>query len=97
LVPIRLPDKSNAVTRLLRERDIQGVVYLGDDLGDVPVFQQIARRRSQGLPSLGVAVIDSETHPAVLESADMYLNGVDEVCAFLAALGTPADLRSSVL
>lgn len=97
LVPIRLPDKSSAVARLLREREIQGVVYLGDDLGDVPVFQQMARRRQQGLPSLSLAVIDPETHPAVLESADMYLDGVDEVYSFLAALGTPAHLRSSVL
>jgi trehalose 6-phosphate phosphatase len=97
IVPVRLPDKSNAVARLLREREIQGVVYLGDDLGDVPVFQQLARRRTQGLPSLGVAVIDPETHVAVMESADMYLDGVDEVNAFLTALGTPADLRSSVL
>jgi trehalose 6-phosphate phosphatase len=97
LVPLRLPDKSNAVARLLRERDIQGVVYLGDDLGDVPVFQQMARRRQQGLPSLSLAVIDPETHPAVLESADMYLDGVDGVYAFLTALGTPSHLRSSVL
>jgi trehalose 6-phosphate phosphatase len=97
LVPIRLPDKSNAVARLLRERDIQGVVYLGDDLGDVPVFQQMSRRRAQGLPSLALAVVDSETHAAVLESADMLLRGVDEVQQLLAALGTPAHLRSSVL
>jgi len=97
VVPVRLPDKSNAVARLLREREIQGVVYLGDDLGDVPVFQQMSRRRTQGLPSLSLAVVDSETHEAVLESADMYLDGVDEVHAFLSALGTPADLRSSVL
>jgi trehalose 6-phosphate phosphatase len=97
IVPVRLPDKSNAVARLLREREIQGVVYLGDDLGDVPVFEQMARRRTQGLPSLGLAVVDPETHVAVLESADMFLDGVDEVNAFLTALGTPADLRSSVL
>jgi len=97
LVPVRLPEKSTAVARLLREREIQGVVYLGDDLGDVPVFQQMARRRAQGLPSLGLAVVDEETHAAVLESADMLLKGVDEVQTLLTALGTPADLRSKVL
>jgi trehalose 6-phosphate phosphatase len=97
IVPVRLPDKSNAVARLLREREIQGVVYLGDDLGDVPVFEQMSRRRTQGLPSLSLAEIDPETHVDVLESADMFLNGVDEVNAFLTALGTPADLRSKVL
>jgi trehalose 6-phosphate phosphatase len=97
IVPVRLPDKSNAVARLLREREIQGVVYLGDDLGDVPVFEQMSRRRTQGLPSLGLAVIDPETPVAVIEAADMYLSGVDEVNAFLAALGTPAELRSKVL
>jgi trehalose 6-phosphate phosphatase len=97
VVPVRLPDKSNAVARLLREREIQGVVYLGDDLGDVPVFQQMRQRRVLGLPSLSLAVVDPETHPAVLDSADMYLDGVDEVYSFLTALGTPADMRSSVL
>jgi len=97
IVPLRLPDKSNAVARLLREREIQGVVYLGDDLGDVPVFQQMAQRRMLGLPSLSLAVVDPETHESVLESADMYLNGVDDVCSLLTALATPADLRSSVL
>ena len=94
VVPLRLPDKSSAVARLLREREIQGVVYLGDDLGDVPVFQQMAQRRKLGLPSLGLAVVDPETHPAVIDSADMYLDGVDEVYEFLTALATPVDLRS---
>jgi trehalose 6-phosphate phosphatase len=97
LVPLRLPDKSVAVARLLREREIQGVVYLGDDVGDVPVFKQIAKRRALGLPSLSLAVVDSETDESVLEAADLRLEGVDEVYAFLTALGAPSDLRSRVL
>ena len=97
LVPNRLPDKSVAVARLLRDHDIQGAVYLGDDVGDVPVFQLLARRRAQGLASLGIAVVDAETDPAVLQAADMRLAGVDSVDAFLEALCTPASLGSKAL
>ena len=97
LVPSRLPDKSVAVARLLRDHDIQGAVYLGDDVGDVPVFQLFARRRAQGLPSLGIAVVDAETDPAVLQAADMRLAGVDAVEGFLEALCTPASLGSKAL
>jgi len=87
MVPKSLPNKDTAVAHLLEERRIQGVVYLGDDVSDVPVFQEIRRRRtSEGLPGLAVAVVDSETHPSVIENADIQLEGVDTVTSFLAGL-----------
>jgi trehalose 6-phosphate phosphatase len=87
VVPAGLPDKATALSHLLDERGINGVVYLGDDLGDIPVFQLIADRRSEmGFPGVSIAVIDSETHPAVAETADLQLAGVDLVEEFLASL-----------
>jgi trehalose 6-phosphate phosphatase len=86
MVPRSLPNKDTAVAHLLEERKIVGTVYLGDDVSDVPVFEEIRRRRSQGLPGLAVAVVDPETHESVLETADIRLNGVDAVEAFLQGL-----------
>ena len=79
LVPREMPSKGTAVAGLIDEYRLRGVIYLGDDLGDIPVFRELARRRQDGLTALGIAVADAETHPAVLEAADVRLDGVPEV------------------
>jgi trehalose-phosphatase len=87
LVPAGLPDKGSAVSKLARERGLRGIVFIGDDFSDVAVFREITRRREEeGLPGLGIAVVDAETEEAVREAADAELAGVDEVEEFLAAL-----------
>ena len=87
LAPRELPDKGTAIARLAEERGIRGLVYLGDDLSDVAVFREIARRRREdGLPGVGIAVIDAETDAAVSEAADMHLARVAEVEALLSAI-----------
>lgn len=86
MVPRSLPNKDTAVAHLLGQRNIVGTVYLGDDVSDVPVFEEIRRRRTQGLPGLAVAVVDQETHESVIETSDIRLNGVDAVEAFLLGL-----------
>ena len=69
LVPAWLPDKGTAVAALLAQHGIRGVVYLGDDLSDIAVFRELARRRDAGeLASLCIGVIDAETDPAVAAS-----------------------------
>jgi len=80
LVPRELPDKGTAIARLAEEHNIRGLVYLGDDLSDIAVFREIARRRSEeGLPGVAIAVVDAETDVAVREMADLELAGVMEV------------------
>ena len=87
IVPAELPDKASAVAKITAESNLRGVVYLGDDVADVSVFHQLARRRTeQGLPGLAIAVVDRETDPAVSEGADVALEGVTAVAAFLARL-----------
>ncbi len=89
VVPRTLPDKGHAVARLAAERGIRGLVYLGDDLGDVAAFRELKRRRVEdGQPGLAIAVVDGETKAAVRESADLTLAGVDAVEAFLDSLAT---------
>jgi hypothetical protein len=60
---------------------------LGDDLSDVPVFEEIRRRRAEdGVASLGIAVVDEETGESVREAADLCLGSIDEAEAFLTQL-----------
>jgi trehalose 6-phosphate phosphatase len=90
VVPAGLPDKTSAVQRLIA--GLRGVVYLGDDLADAPVFRHLAQRREeQDLPSLSIAVVDEETPAAIHEAADITLNGVGAVEALLAALPDALD------
>jgi len=87
LVPRALPDKGMAVSRLLERNSIRGAVYLGDDLSDIAVFREIARRRERdGQPGLALAVVDAETDASVVDAADLTLTGVDEAEELLALL-----------
>jgi hypothetical protein len=66
---------------------VRGLVYLGDDLSDVIVFEEIARLREAGsLDGLGVAVSDEETDASVFQSAGTVLHSVDEVSDLLERL-----------
>ena len=87
LVPGSLPDKASAVLNLSRRHGLKGIVYFGDDLGDIPVFEALRRRREEeGLPGLAFAVVDAETDPSVSAAADGLIDGVDAVEALLAEL-----------
>jgi trehalose 6-phosphate phosphatase len=86
VVPAGLPDKGAAVAHLAQAHGINGTVYLGDDLSDVAVFEEIARRRATGLTGLSIAVIDAETDARVAAGADLHLDGVDELETFLERL-----------
>lgn len=87
VVPASLPDKGTALRKLLDDHTIAGVVYFGDDLGDIASFRELAwLRLHEGLQSLSVAVVDAETDESVVQNADLTLNGVDEVEEVYAAL-----------
>jgi trehalose 6-phosphate phosphatase len=87
VVPGSLPTKREAISHLIERVGARGVVYLGDDLSDVVVFEELAGLRAGGsLDSLTVAVRDSETDASVSGAADGTLDGVASVAAFLAAL-----------
>lgn len=87
VTPSALPDKGTALTGLLLEHEIRGVVFLGDDLADAEAFGEIRRRREDGgAPGLCIAVIDAETPQDVRDAADAELRGVDDVERFLEML-----------
>jgi len=89
VVPGRLPDKRSAFSKLVDAQGIRGLIYFGDDLSDVLVFEEIARRRSKGLlEGLGIAVVDVETDTSVREAADTAVDGVGGVERLLTDLAS---------
>jgi trehalose 6-phosphate phosphatase len=82
-------DKGTAVLGLAEERGASVVVYLGDDLGDLPAFAAIDELRSRGATGLTVASVDpalDDTPRALAEQADLALDGPPAVVRFLGAL-----------
>ena len=89
-------DKGVAVAALAAERDASAVVYVGDDLGDVPAYAAVEAGRHEGRPGLTVASIDPDLpDPPTLQpdQVDLVLAGPTAVVAFLtelaAAIGEP--------
>jgi len=86
VVPASLPDKGTAFAIMMLEHGITGTVFMGDDLSDVAVFQEIRRRRKQGLEGAAIGIVDDETESSIVAAADLTLGGVDAVEEFLERL-----------
>jgi trehalose 6-phosphate phosphatase len=67
-------DKGVAIRRLVEEYDARAVVFVGDDLGDVPAFEAVADLRDEGLPALLVCS-GSEEESALRDRADVVVEG----------------------
>lgn len=93
VLEIRPPgmDKGAALRDFLDEtgtsRDTGAVLYGGDDLGDLPAYETVLKRREQALP--GVLVCSGDPHEVVTplrERADLTVDGPEGVAALLTAI-----------
>jgi trehalose 6-phosphate phosphatase len=78
-------DKGKALRNLVSEFEAGGVVFVGDDLGDVPAFEAVLELRAAGLPGLLVCS-GSDEQSALRELADIEVAGPDGVMDFLRGL-----------
>ena len=62
------------------------VLFAGDDLGDLPAFEELRRLRAAGVATLGVASGGAETPAPVLEAADVVVDGPAGVVDLLEGL-----------
>jgi trehalose 6-phosphate phosphatase len=85
-------DKGLALHRLVDEYDARGVVFVGDDLGDVPAFEAVGELRDKGMPTLLVCS-GSDEDSKLRELADVVVAGPDGVMTFLREL--TADLSAA--
>ena len=82
-------DKGSALLRLVDTETTSGVLYLGDDLGDLAAFTAVAELRPVGVAGLAVASVDPDLDDSPRElaaAADLVVDGPAGVVAFLNAL-----------
>jgi trehalose 6-phosphate phosphatase len=87
VLELRLPgyDKAAAVRRLLGEAGATAVLYVGDDVGDLPAFALVRDLRAAGTPAWSVCAASDEA-PAVAAAADLTVDGPPGVLSLLQAL-----------
>jgi trehalose 6-phosphate phosphatase len=87
VLELRLPgyDKGIALQRLVDDLGPAGVVFVGDDVGDLPAFATVAGLRRRGIPAWSVAATAPEV-PEVAAAADVRVDGPAGVVALLTAL-----------
>jgi trehalose 6-phosphate phosphatase len=77
-------DKGTVVEEMARNR--RAVCYCGDDVGDLPAFAALARLRTQGVATLGVAAMSDESPDDLAAAADVCVDGPSGVVSFLSTL-----------
>jgi trehalose 6-phosphate phosphatase len=91
VLEVRAPGmhKGQALRQVLAETDAGGVVFAGDDLGDLEAFEAARALRDQGLPALLVCS-GSEEEQALADIADVVVPGPDGVLDLLRQLTADA-------
>ena len=83
LPPVKV-NKGTATLDLIQEYNLQGGIYLGDDLTDIDAFRAIhAASHDLNFRGFAISVISHEMPEKLAVEADFTLNGVNEVEHFL--------------
>ena len=67
-------DKGQAVRTFVAEQEATGVIFGGDDLGDIEAFEAVRALRADGLPGL-VVYSGPKEQPDLVELADVVVGG----------------------
>ena len=86
LVALGRPMKGAAVERLAGEHALEAIVFAGDDLADVDAFEALDRLARRGVAAVRVAVRGDETPSALLEAADVTVEGPSGLVELLRSL-----------
>ncbi|MCD6452776.1 MAG: trehalose-phosphatase [Dehalococcoidales bacterium] len=77
-------NKGTATRDLIREYNLRGGIYLGDDTTDIAAFQAIRTANSPpDFQGWAIAVNSPEVPPELISAADFLLEGVSDVERFL--------------
>ena len=91
VLEVRAPGmhKGLAVEAALAEHHAGGVLFAGDDLGDLEAFETVRRLRAQGLPTLLVCS-GSQEQEALAEISDVVVDGPPGVLGLLSRFADDA-------
>ena len=91
LIPPVKVNKGTATLDLIQEYNLQGGVYLGDDLTDVDAFRAIHTAcRDLDFQGFAIGITSQEMPEKLAKEADFTLNGIDDVERFLKWLSQTA-------
>jgi len=95
VLEVRAPGmhKGLAVRTALSDHGGDGVLFVGDDLGDVEAFEAVRDLADEGLPTLLVCS-SSDEQDALHELADVVVDGPDGVMDFLQSFAADASRRT---
>jgi len=86
VIEIRPPighDKGTILEMFIAENNIEKLIYLGDDITDSDAFYTLNElNENKEVQTASIVVTSKETPEYVKESADFYVNSVDEVHEF---------------
>jgi trehalose 6-phosphate phosphatase len=94
LTPAGRPRKGGAVERIARERGLEGVLFAGDDVGDLDAFAALGRLRAAGLWTCGVAARGPDAPPEVEAAADLVVDGPRGMASLLASIADELGRRT---
>jgi trehalose 6-phosphate phosphatase len=80
--------KGQAVRAFVAEQQATGIVFGGDDLGDIEAFEAVRALRDEGLPGLVVCSASHEA-PDLVELADVVVDGPAGIVELLSRLTSP--------
>ena len=84
--PVKI-SKGTAVADLVKDRGINGIVFLGDDVTDVDAFIAVRlARENGGVKGLRIGILSAETPQSVLDESDETIAGVVTCAELLAAV-----------
>ena len=89
VLELRVPgfDKAAALRRLVDESSPTATLFLGDDLGDLPAFDELRRMRAAGATAWGIGVLSSGAD-GIAEATDVHVTDPAATVELLAALAT---------
>ncbi len=94
LPPVEV-NKGTAVLELIHEYNLQGGIYLGDDLTDIDAFRAIhAASHDLDFQGFAVGITSQEMPEKLVAETDFTLNGINEVERFLEWLSQTAPQSS---
>lgn len=83
-------DKGDAVRHIVTETGAKQIIFIGDDLGDLPAFDAVRDLREHGTPGLLICSASHE-EDALAIHADLVAAGPPGVAAWLTALANALD------
>lgn len=89
MTEVRVPiaaNKGAALRNFVRQKQLRGVVFAGDDTTDLDAMLEIERLRAEGWAAYAIVVQHADTPPTLLEHADYAVQGVENMAESLRAM-----------